>query len=80
MSGEEFSDSNGGLRGLKTAPASLWHQSRGRGQHDAEADTFTRDASLRIMPERQFWVHEPAHEAAEERSKHNTIFISEFCK
>ena len=55
MSGEGFSDSNGGLRGLKTAPASLWHQSRRRGQHDAEADTFTRDASLRIMPERQFW-------------------------
>ena len=59
MSGEGFSDSNKDLRGLKTAPASLWHQSRRRGQHDAETDTF--NASLRIMPERRCNMggHEP---------------------
>ena len=60
----------------------MWHQSRRREQHDAETDTFNGWAvaalslailGLRIMPERRcnFWA---AHEAAEERSKHNTIF------
>ena len=47
-----------------------WHQSRRRRQQDVETDTFS--ASLRIMPER-FAAHGPA---PEERSEHNTIFIS----
>jgi hypothetical protein len=81
ISGEGFSDSNKGLRGLKTASARMWHQSRRREQHDAETDTFNGWAvaalslailGLRIMPgpERRcnFGAHEPA-QAAEERSK-----------
>ena len=75
MSGESFSDSNGDLRGLKTAPAGLWHQKKGTARcRDRHVQCLIKNQL--IMPERRcnFGVHEPAHEAAEERS-----FISKFC-